>query len=246
MKYLYTILAIIAAATILTLLLLLPDKKVDQRDIAISINGRVIDKEMVANEGKKHGYHSDEPSEVMDNIITRELLIQEAERREIHKEESFRQSLKTYYENSLVKTLLDRENASLQVTVSEAEIDAYLGYLGKIVTFSRLEKLPASQEEAKNMKGITSSTLFSELASPVRLLLATLSPSQFAVKYDTGSEAYALRLDRVEDGPEKSVKPVERDRVREMLLGHKKEQLMNRWLNDLRKNAHITIHQETK
>lgn len=246
MKYLYTILAIVAAATILTLLLLLPEKKVDQRDVAVSINDRVIGREMVASEGKKHGYHSDDASEVMDNIITRELLIQEAERREIHKEESFRQSLKTYYENSLVKTLLDRENGSLQVTISEAEIDAYLGYLGKIVTFSRLEKIPASQEEAKNIKGVTSSTLFSELASPVRLLLATLSPSQFAVKYDTGNEAYALRLDGVQDGPEKSVKPVERERVREMLLGHKKEQLMNRWLSDLRSNAKITIHQETK
>ena len=246
MKYLYSILAIIAAATVITLFLLLPEKKVDQGDVALSINGRTIGKEMVESEGKKRGYHSDEQTEVMDNIITRELLIQEAERREIHKEESFRQSLKTYYENSLVKTLLDRQNESLQVAVNEAEIDAYLGYLGKIVTFSRLERIPASLEEAKGLKGVGSTALFSELASPVRLLLASLAPGQFAVKYDTGSEAYALRLDRVEDGPEKTVKPVERERVREMLIGHKKEQQMQRWLADLRKDATITIHNETK
>jgi hypothetical protein len=246
MKYLYTILAIIGGATVVTLLLLLPEKKVDPGEIVLSINGRNIGKEMVAGEGKKHGYHSDEQAEIIDNIITRELLIQEAERCEIHKEESFRQSLKGYYENSLVKTLLDRQNETLQVSVSEDEINGYLDYLGKVVTFSRLEKIPASPAEAEKAPGVSNTALFSELASPVRLLLASLKPSQFAVKYDTGSEAYALRLDSVQDGPEKAIKPVERERVREMLIGHKKEQQMNRWLVDLRQKATITIHNENR
>jgi hypothetical protein len=246
MKYLYTILAIIGGATVITLLLLLPEKKVDPGEIALSINGRNFGKEMVAGEGKKHGYHSDEQAEIIDNIITRELLIQEAERREIHKEESFRQSLKSYYENSLVKTLLDRQNETLQVSVSEDEINGYLGYLGKVVTFSRLETIPASPAEAEKTPGVSNTALFSELATPVRLLLASLKPSQFAVKYDTGSEAYALRLDSVQDGPEKASKPVERERVREMLIGHKKEQQMNRWLVDLRQKATITIHNENR
>lgn len=246
MKYLYTILAIFGLLSIVTLLLLLPRNKVDDKDIALSVNGRHFGKEMVENEGRKFGYHSDERSDIVDGIITRELLIQEAERREIHKEESFRQALKTYYENSLIKTLLDRQNETLQVTVSEGEIDAYLGFLGKVVTFSRLEKIPSSAEEARTLAGVSSTAHFAELATPVRLLLSSLQPTQFAVRYDTGSEAYALRLDSVGDSPGEAVKAVERDRVREMLVGYKKEQQLNRWLAELRKKATITIHSENR
>ncbi len=246
MKYLYIILAIIGLATILTLFFIFPEKSTPEKDIAISINGHDIGKDTITAQGKKYGYHADQRAEVFDTLITRELLIQEAERQAIHKEESFRQSLKSYYENSLVKTLLDRQNSKLQGTVSDADIDVYIGFLGKIVTFTRLDKVPTSATEAISAKGVTNTALFSDLATPVRLLLSSLQPSQYGVKFDTGTDNYALRLDSVQASPDYVAKTVDKQRIRELLEEYQKEQQMNRWLLELRKNATITIHKEQK
>ncbi|MFH0783432.1 MAG: hypothetical protein V2B20_15970 [Pseudomonadota bacterium] len=246
MKYLYIILTIIGLATILTLFFVFPEKRAPLKDIAISINGHDFVKETVTAEGKKYGYHSDQQSELFDTLITKELLIQEAERQEIHKEESFRQSLKNYYENSLVKTLLDRQNSKLQVSVSETDIDSYIAFLGKIVTFTRLDTIPKSASDAATAKGVTTTALFSDLASPVRLLLSSLQPSQYGVRFDTGNESYVLRLDSIEPSPEYVAKEADRQRIREMLEEYQKEQQMKRWLLDLRRNATITINKEQK
>jgi hypothetical protein len=244
MKYLYTILAIICAASVLSFFFLLPEKRTAQKDIAISINGHDIGRETLAEEGRKSGYHDHQQAEIFDTLITREVLIQEAERQEIHKEESFRLSLKSYYENSLVKTLLDRQNSTLQVSVSDADIDSYIDFLGKRVTFTRLEAIPKSAAEAASAKGLTNTALFTDLATPVRLLLSSLKPTQYAVKFDTGTDTYALRLDSIEPSPDHAAKTIDRQRVRQMLEEYRKEQLMNRWLLELRQRATITIHKE--
>ena len=246
MKYLYTILAIIGLATILTFYFIFPEKGTPQKDIAISINGHDFAKDSVAVEGSKYGYHTDQQAEFFDTLITREVLIQEAERQAIDKEENFRQSLKNYYENSLVKTLLDRQNSRLQVTVSDMDIENYIGFLGKIVTFTRLDKIPQSTAEAASAKGLSNTAVFTDLATPLRLLLSSLQPSQFGIKFDTGSDNYAIRLDSVQPSPDYVAKSVDRVRIREMLEEHQKEQQMNRWILELRQKATITIHNEQK
>ena len=246
MKYLYTILAIIVLATLLTIFFTLPGKRTPQKDIAISINGHDFSKDTVAAEGNKYGYHTDQQVEVYDTLITREVLIQEAEKQAIQKEESFRLSLKNYYENSLVKTLLDRQNSKLQVHITDEDIESYISFLGKIVTFTRLDKIPSSSEEAVSAKGLSNTALFTDLATQVRLLLSSLQPSQYGIKFDTGNESYALRLDEVQSSPDYIPKTVNRERIREMLEEYQKEQQINRWILQLRHNATITIHKEQK
>jgi hypothetical protein len=244
MKYLYTILAIIGLAIILTIFFLLPEKRIPQKDIAISINGHDFSKDALTAEGNKYGYHDDQQSEVFDTLITKEVLIQEAERQAIHKEESFRKSLKDYYENSLVKTLLDRQNSKLKVVVTDADIDNYIGFLDKIVTYTRLDTIPQSPSEGLTAKGTSNTALFSELATPTRLLLSSLKPSLYGIKFDTGNESYALRLDSVQPAPDYVAKTVDKQRIREMLEEYQKEQQLKRWLLELRQNATITIHKE--
>jgi hypothetical protein len=242
MKYLYIILAIVILATLLSLFSFLPGKKTSRDDIAISINGHEIGEDAVTSEGKKFGYHSDQQSDMFDTLITRELLLQEAERQAINKEESFRESLKNYYENSLIKILLDRQNSKIDAAVSDAAVDNYISFLGKIVTFTRLDTLPDSASAAAAANGITNTALFADLAMPVRTLLSSLQPGEFAIKFDTGSDKYALRLDSVQPVPEYTAKTADRQHIAEMLAEYQKEQQMNRWLMQLRQKATITIY----
>lgn len=244
MKYLFIILAIVSLATVLSLFSFLPGKTPSKDHIAISINGHDIARDAVTAENKRSGYHSEKQSELFDAVITRELLIQEAERQAINKEETFRQSLKQFYENSLIKILLDRKNDQLKAEVSDAELDSYIALLGKIVTFTRLDAIPGSATEANGAKGLTNTALFSDLATPVKMVLASLQPGQFGIQFDTGTEKYAIRLDNVQPSPDPSAQNVDRQHLFAILADYKREQQMNQWLADLQQNATIIIHSD--
>ncbi len=243
MKYLTAILAIICVVTLLTLYFVWPEKPIDAANVAVTINGHNLAKTTVVAEGERTGYHDEKNYEaLLDSAITRELLIQEAQRRNLDKEESFRKSLKSFYEESLIKNLMDRQYRDPKVDVSESEIDAYLAMYSHIVTFTRLPvtasfpKVPASKEGPRN------EVLFDDLAEPLKFLLFRLKPGEFAIRYDTGSEQYAIRLDKVTPANGMVTAKPDRVRVKQLLEGGKRQQRIFDWLNELRNKASITIH----
>jgi len=242
MKYLYYILAIVAAATLLSLFFLWPDQEVDRKDSLFTINGQNYTRESITSQYSKLGYHSDNKSEMIDTAISRELLIQEAQRQAIDRESSFRASLKNYYENGLIKILLDRKNDTLQVEISDADIDRYISFINTLVSFTRLDKIPESDDEAAKTNGMSTTSLFDDLAMPVRLLLASLSPGAFKIKFDTGNEQYAIRLDKIEPVMTEKDQAHDREEIRLLLSEYRREQIINEWYGDLRNQASITIH----
>jgi hypothetical protein len=243
MKYLITILVIICAATLLTLYFVWPDKPIDTTNIAVTINGHNLSKTTVASEGARAGYHSDgDFEELLDSAITRELLIQEAQRQNLDKEESFRITLKTFYEESLIKTLMDRQYHMPKVEVIEKEIDAYLALFTQMVTFTRLPVSGSSPGVPSSEQGSQNEVLFDDLAEPLKYLISGLQPGEYAMKFDTGNEEYAIRLDKVIPAFNMVTKKPERDHVRKMLEEYKRQQQISDWLNELRKKASITIH----
>lgn len=243
MKYLITILVIICAATLLTLYFVWPEKPMDTTHVAVTINGHDLSKSAVKSEGVRAGYHSDDDyRQLLDSAITRELLIQEAQRQNLDKEESFRITLKTFYEESLIKTLMDRQYGMPKVEVSNEEIDAYLNLFAHMVTFTRLSLDTSSSDVPSSEQGSQNEVLFDDLAEPLKYLLSGLQPGEFAVKFDTGNEQYAIRLDKITPIPNMATKKTDRDHVRKMLEESKRQQQISDWLNELRKKASITIH----
>jgi len=242
MKYLYSILAIVVAASLLSLFFLWPNSKIPKKDTLFTINGQKYTRDIVTSQNNRFGYHSDNNLEMINTVISRELLIQEAQKQAIDKEATFRASLKNYYENGLIKILLDRKNDATQVEISDEEIDRYISFLNTIVSFTRLEHIPKSDKEATQIAGVSTTSLFNDLAIPVRILLSSLSPGSFKIQFDTGSEQYAIRLDKVEPTLKKEATTPDRKKIRLILAEFKKEQMMNEWYNDLRKQASITIH----
>ncbi len=70
-------------------------------------------------------------SDCVNSLITKELLLQESQREGIDKEESFRESIQNFYEQSLIKLLIDRKFASLHVTVSDEDVNRYIALMNK-------------------------------------------------------------------------------------------------------------------
>lgn len=242
MKYIYIIFAIVIVTTLLSLSFLWSDNKPPEKDIIFTINGNSYNRETITSQYSKFGYHADDNSGLVDTAITRELLIQEAQQQDIDKEPDFRASLQNYYENALIKILLDRQNDVIQVEVTEKEIDNYVYFADKRVFFTKLDRIPESQEQAKDIPGLPIKAIFDELALPLKTLLSSLSPGSYKVKFDTGHEQYAIRLDDVQPNPDENIVIPDREGIRAILADYKREQMLSEWSSDLRNQAEIIIN----
>lgn len=242
MKYLFTILGIVLAATLLTLYYIWPEQQPHQTDIAVTVNGHDLARTSIAAPNLNSDSHGEDYAALLDSAITRELLIQEAQRQDIDKEESFRKSLKTFYEQSLIKILTDRQYSQVKVTVEEKEIDAYLAFYGKMVTFSRLPATATPPYAPEATEGDQNEVLFDDLSESLQLILAGLKPGEFAIKFDTGSDRYAIRLDKLVPAQAVDGKQPPREVIRDMLMDYKRQQQIVKWLDELRTKASITIH----
>jgi len=240
MKYLLTIVIIALASTMLALFYLKSDSSPAVKDAVLSVNGHVFTRDFFKNQIKKSGYHSEDKEQLRNSVITRELLIQEAQRLGIDREEQFRTSLKKYYEQSLIKILTDREYKKLQATVTDEEIDAYLSCFGKIYTFTIL---PVSGEQ--NTSPRQRSVLFDDLSDSLRLLLSELKPGESKEQFDTGSQVGKILLDKVKPVPDYiPVETVDRERIRTLLIQQKREKRISSWMNELRDKASIIVYEK--
>ncbi|KAB2890011.1 MAG: hypothetical protein F9K32_10375 [Desulfobulbaceae bacterium] len=242
MKYLLTILSIACIATAIALSAFWPDKQPEEKDIAVTINGHSLARSALEREEGSAGYHRSSEQELMESAITRELLLQEAQRQAIDKEPNFRAALKSFYEQSLIKVLLDRQYQKTDARVSEEEISAFLSLFGKKVTFSRLSADSPAETGQAPSQAQQMTAIFDDLAEPLQVILSTLKPGESAVKYDTGSDQYTIRLEDVSSSPAAGSTPPDRETVRQRLAEYKREQQMSSWLNNLKKSASITIH----
>ena len=171
--------------------------------------------------------------------MTRDILLQKAQRLGIDKEKGFREMLKRYYEQSLIKVLTDRKLASIKVEVEESEIDHYYSCFGKLYTFTHV---PLINGEVPNGEaGQQSTVLFDDLAESLRLLLAGLQPGENASQFDTGTEIGRIRLDAVSKKTEGG-QVIDRQQVKDILTQYRRGREIDSWINELRKKASIIIN----
>lgn len=223
MKYLFAILALVVVSSALTLYSLWP-----------------TDPTPPSRELWQKSSHSGDPDDhqLIDYsrataLLTRQTLVREAQRLGIDKEESFRRSLKEYYEQSLVKVLTDRKLAEVEVAVSEEDIDRYLASSGKTFVFTRFQ---VENGKIREQKGHQKTVLFDDLSASLRSLIADLQPGESAKRFATGTELCLIRLDKIEATKEIEVIQYDRDRVREQLENYQRSLAIDRWINELRKN----------
>ena len=79
------------------------------KEAAIVVNGKTITVEEFSRVCSSKPTDSGDKNDFINSLITKELLIQESQREGIDREESFRRSIQNYYEQSLIKLLMDEE-----------------------------------------------------------------------------------------------------------------------------------------
>lgn len=178
--------------------------------------------------------------EYIDSLIDEQLLIQEALNKEIHKEESFRQSVQQYYEQSLIKILVDRKLSSLKTSVSDNEIQKY-----KILSASRLiiSKFGyKSLNDAQNSVSQTPQKIdadFVDLSDGLKFTLLNLKKGEMSPPVESGMGVLSYRIDQIIplEAPKRG--DTDDEQIRNFIAGYKQEQLMADWIRELKANAEI-------
>lgn len=243
MKYLVTIFVLVALSSAVTLYFLWPSEPVSSQDVALRVNGHPMSQKQIDEQSREQGYHGGTPQDQIDSLVTRQLLIQEAQRLGIDKEEGFRKALKLYYEQSLIKVLTDRKMATLTIDVSEEDIDRYLSCSGKKYTFTQT---PVERGNKLETQGTQKTVLFDDLSESMRFLLSSLKPGESVSQFDTGTEVSIIRLDRVETTEVAMPVAYDRNRVRELIGNYQRSREIDSWIHSLRNNASIVIYGEER
>ncbi len=245
MRYLYYIAGIMVLFSAWAMYTLFSGK-VEISKPALVINDQVISQAQLEEMLESHSYRGSY-EENLDQLITRQLLIQEAVRQKINKEESFRRAVQNYYEQSLIKILMDRQDKAANIHSSQQEIEKYKSLANThVVIVSRTYKDEGSAlkgspvEHEEKIEGA-----FLDLPDHLRFMVFSLGKGGVSAPYsfETGVWVYEV-ADVVPMEPSLYEEPSE-EQIQFFLRDHKKNQTMDAWIQQLRENAAIWREDES-
>ncbi len=246
MRYIAYIFLIILLVTIVMITYVNQDEGIIRGNAFLRVNERVITKDefnRLFNEQKRSHVDRDE---FINSLITKELLIQEAKRLGIDQEEAFRREIQDFYEQSLIKTLLDRKFSDFNIEVTDDEVENYLKAMNKtlyISVFSFKTKEEAEKGQLKN--GQTRVVAFRDLSQNLRYKLLNPEPGLITPPIKAGGNYIVIRVDRVvEERLHVTASEEYMKKIRRQLLEEKKRQAVEAWITSLRKGARIDVYDE--
>ena len=237
MKYIYYIAAVLTIALALVIFQCVKDKPAADKDPAIVINDRVITKEDFAKMKPTRG---ESGQDFVNSIITKELLIQEAQAAGIDKEEPFRKSIQNFYEQSLIKILMDRKFAALNIAVSDEEIEKYRSMMDKKLHLTIYRGAKANDLEAASAAGEKMTVSFGDLSRNMKMAVSLLRKGEKSRPFISGSEYVAIKLDDILPGGTRE-SGADMEGIRKLIAEEKREQMIAEWLDGLRKQAKIKV-----
>ncbi len=246
MKYVVYIILIALISTVGLFLMDRSSHKTTVKDYVIRVNGKLITASELAQQLNQQPALLGGSTNYVESLITRELLIQEAKRQKIDQEEPFRRALKNFYEQSLIKILIDRKMRSISYTPTQEEIRAYRNLMGRKVTFT-LTKVGNSEYDAsaKDVVGKNASNqvsdLFDNLALPLRISLLFLKPGEKTGPLNILGGRYVIELKQI-GPPTKVESKLTDEEIATIITEFRREQMFKKWLDELRKKAKVEIH----
>lgn len=239
MKYIYYIIAVMIVFSGLAAYGLF-DTRMEVSKPYITVNDRIIsEKEFERMMPRKPAYMNDE--QFIDSVIDKQLLIQEAVRQGINREESFRQSVENFYEQSLIKILLDRKIDSFHVDVSNDEIEKYRLLMAYTFHITKLVYRTMAEYENAYSSGVEKiKSDFIDLSGDLKYIVMGLAPGQTSGPHTSKFGVFVYTLDRMEKSANPdAMKTFDIKKVSLYIRDKKREQLMSEWIAQIKKSAEI-------
>lgn len=248
MRYLYAIAVFVLLVSASFLAYRFYPATTATEDVAIQINDRIISRAEFNQKYQSRGGVQDpftaQPGEdFIQALITKELLIQEAKRLGLDREEPFRQSVQNFYEQSLIKLLMERRYATLPAAATEAEVGRYQQLAGKklhlTITTYPSPKAVADQKPAEVKTNIVA---FEDLAGELKAALLAVEVGTATVPVAAGSHYETYRIANLEEDPDSAGRPLAPAEANALIYQYKRGKAMSDWLAGLREGAAITVH----
>ncbi len=189
--------------------------------------------------------------EQLDVLIDRRILIQEAQDRRLTEDERFTQTIRTFWEQTLVRLLMDRFHREFSAlsSVSEEEIQSYYKDLGEKATFQVFET--ASEAEAAAVAGAAKNgetVAWGYTVGPVRYSDIKADFLERAFHFGTGESgvfsngkvSVVVRLVSKETDTPPALEAI-RDKIKLRIAERKERRLFEQWLTDKRAAAKVEI-----
>ena len=240
LKFIWYIVALVVCFAAL-IVFLMTGSDSPEKNVAISVNKKHIS--LAEFNSRLASVHDPDRKNFINSLIVRELMIQAAQNEGIDKDESFRRSIQDYYEQSLVKQVMDKKIKSMTVAVTDDEIDRYVSFQNstvKVTVFSADNENAANRGQYKSSE--KKNIIVKNLCAEIGGLLESLKTGELTTPLcsDSGCEVY--RLDGVLLTPASEKLSAEnRNDIRLLLLERKKQKAMDAWIADLRAKSDITI-----
>lgn len=241
MKYIYYIIAIVIVFSALVGYGML-NSNVKISKPALVINDRIISEDEYQYLLKSLPENLTE-DQYVESIIMNELFIQEAISQKINRDENFRKSVENYYEQSLVKLLLDRKFNSFDVQVTDREIEKYTRLLKSRITLVKSVYPGVVDDAPPSVDRMVMD--FIDMSDSLKFIVFKLEPGESTetITEKTGKEfrkgAVSYKLETVEENPDMPDPETDTAWITQFLIEQKKEALLDDWIIDLRKKADI-------
>lgn len=240
MRYIYYIIGVIllfSCAVLATGKLLTP--ATEEGDAVLTVNGRTITTSEISSRQHQSSYHFRSVNDFIDDLITRELLIQEARRRGIDREEPFRRAMQDQYEQSLIKLLMDRQLAELDVRVSPKDIARYRECSKYRYHMEQRLFDPGQDTSASPRSRVVSEQDFNDLPLPWQVQLLPIEDGGGdSSPFPLENQICVLHVDHI--SPAINADPdMKDDEIRQLLTDARRQLAFDNWLNKLRSEADI-------
>lgn len=252
MRYLYIVGGLILIILGISGITFLRFRPPESREF-LRINDRVITAEEFEKEySEAISFYKQEKSkkDFLEDLITKELLLQEAKRRGLDLKPDFRRSIQNYYEQTLLKNLAQERMSEITVSVTEDEIVSYYNNMSKVfivrsIIFPDQEKAEEAIKKFPPKMGELKTLYFDEIPEDMVDSILGLKEGE-VLKRPVRTEKGFIVL-KVEAIRKVSLPPFEKvsSEIRKNLEEKKKRLEMERWLSELKKRANIRIRQES-
>jgi len=203
--------------------------------------------------------------DILDALIVKELLIQEAQKRNFDKDKNFMKTIELYWEQTLIKNLLTKKSREIEraITVYENEILDYYNKMREKIKATVL--MLANEKTSRKLLKFKGDVAGHAAAEPEKSSLLYVIPSRI---YTLGEDSSPLENDIFEISSSKQRELISingkwamivieeripsepepfsdaRDEIMELIKTKKEKELMDKWIDMLRSNAHIRINKK--
>jgi len=203
--------------------------------------------------------------DILDALIVKELLIQEAQKRNLDKDRNFMKTIELYWEQTLIKNLLTKKSREIERTTTVYE-DEILDYYNKMREKIKAKVLVLASEKAGrkllNFKGDVAehaatepekSSLLYVIPSHIYTLGEDSSPLENNIFGLSGNKqrelipingkwAMVVIEERIPSEPERFSDA--RDKIIKLIKTKKERESMDKWIDMLHSNARIKINKK--